>query len=124
VETAVPAETASQQLEWEQQLLGLPVSVQPLDLVAREETADDVPLRFLHRLRNQPTTIAGYRLPGWTGDRGFFVSDGDDFVIVQMKRTKVPLWEAFRLQGVWREDEWGNGRFEATSLLPLPTQSP
>jgi DNA polymerase III alpha subunit len=123
-ETAVPAETARQRFEWEQRLLGLPVTVQPLDLTAQGETADDVPLRFLHRLRNQPTTIAGYRLPGWTGDRGFFVSDGADFVIVQMKRTKVPLWEPVRLQGVWREDEWGNGRFEATSLASLPIQSP
>ena len=104
-------------------LLGLPVSVRPLDLVREGETADDVPLRFLPRLRNQPTTIAGYRLPGWTGDRGFFVSDGDDFVIVQMKRMKVPHWEPFRLAGMWREDEWGNGRFEASQLTPLPHSS-
>jgi hypothetical protein len=60
-------------------------------------------------------------LPGWTGDKGFFVSDGDDFVIVQMKRMKVPLWEPLRLQGVWREDEWGNGRFEVNSLAILKT---
>jgi DNA polymerase III alpha subunit len=118
--TAVSAESAQQRMEWEQRLLGLPVSVRPLDLMAKEETADDVPIRFLHRLRNQPTTIAGYRLPGWTGDKGFFVSDGDDFVIVQMKRMKVPLWEPLRLQGVWREDEWGNGRFEASQLVLLP----
>lgn len=121
--TAVPAETLAQRFEWEQRLLGLPVSVQPLDLVAKEETADDVPLRFLHRLRNQPTTIAAYRLPGWTGDRGFFMSDGHDFVIVQMKRAKVPLWESLRLSGVWREDEWGNGRFEASQLTLLPHNS-
>ena len=121
--TAVAAETTSQRLEWEQRLLGLPVSVRPLDLVAESEMADDVPLRFLSRLRNQPTTIAGYRLPGWTGDKGFFVSDGHDFVIVQMKRKKVPLWKPLRLQGMWREDEWGNGRFEASQLTLLPTKS-
>ena len=121
--TAVAAETLAQRFEWEMRLLSLPVSIRPLDLVAKEETADDVPIRFLHRLRNQPTTIAGYRLPGWTGDKGFFLSDGDDFVIVQMKRKKVPLWQPLRLQGVWREDEWGNGRFEASQLTLLPHQS-
>jgi hypothetical protein len=70
---------------------------------------------------NQPTAIAGcHCLPGWTDDKGFFVTDGDDFVIVQMKRMKVPLWEPLRFQGMWREDEWGIGRFEASQLTSLP----
>jgi hypothetical protein len=77
--------------------------------------------RVHHTMPNQPTAIAGcHCLPGWTDDKGFFVTDGDDFVIVQMKRMKVPLWEPLRFQGMWREDEWGIGRFEASQLTSLP----
>jgi DNA-directed DNA polymerase III PolC len=118
-ETAVISETLAQRLEWEQHLLGLPVSGHPLQLLPEDETADDVPLRYLPRLRNQPTTIAGCRLPGWTGSDGFFFSDGQQFVIVQMKQKRVATWKPMRLHGIWREDEWGNGRFEVNQINKL-----
>lgn len=118
-ETAVISETLAQCLEWEQHLLGLPVSGHPLQLLPEDETADDVPLRYLPRLRNQPTTIAGCRLPGWTGSDGFFFSDGQQFVIVQMKQKRVATWKPMRLHGIWREDAWGNGRFEVNQINKL-----
>ncbi len=121
VGTAVPPESLAQRLEWETRLLGWPVSANPIALV-KEQTADDVPLRFVHRLRGQRTTIAGVRLPGWTGGRGFFVGDGDDFVVVRPLRglnQKVERWRPLRFSGVWREDEWGDGWFEAEQVVGL-----
>ena len=59
-ETAVTPETSAERMAWEQKILGLPVSAHPLELVDDGVTEDDVPLRYLPRLRNQPTTIAGY----------------------------------------------------------------
>ncbi|MBX3058304.1 MAG: DNA polymerase III subunit alpha [Anaerolineae bacterium] len=121
VGTAVPPESLAQRLEWETRLLGWPVSANPIALV-KEQTADDVPLRFVHRLRGQRTTIAGVRLPGWTGGRGFYVGDGDDFVVVKPVRgltQKVERWRPLRLTGIWREDEWGDGWFEVEQIEVL-----
>ncbi len=121
VSTAVTPESLAQRLEWETWLLGWPVSANPIALV-KEMTADDVPLRFVHRLRGQRTTIAGVRLPGWTGGRGFYVGDGDDFVVVRPLRgvnQKVERWRPLRFSGVWREDEWGDGWFEAEQIVPV-----
>lgn len=112
--TAVPPEDLAQRLTWEEKLLGWPVSANPVELV-KTQTADDVPLSFLPRLKNQKTTIVGVRLPGWTGGRGFYLGDGTDFVVVKpasKSSKKLPRWQPLRLHGLWREDEWGNGWFE------------
>ncbi|GIK55121.1 MAG: DNA-directed DNA polymerase [Chloroflexota bacterium] len=121
VGTAVTPESLAQRLEWETRLLGWPVSANPIALV-KDQTADDVPLQLVHRLRGQRTTIAGVRLPGWTGGRGFYVGDGDDFIVVKPVRgltQKVERWQPLRFSGVWREDEWGDGWFEAEQVVPL-----
>ena len=56
-------------------------------------------------------TVAGTRLPGWTGGPGFFLSDGRDFVIVQGDEgiMKPEPWLPLLLRGRWRVDEWGSG---------------
>lgn len=114
--TAVSPETSEERIAWETKLLGWPVSTHPLTLF-KSETEDDVPLRFVPRLRNQKTSIAGVRLPGWTGGKGYYFGDGDSFIVCRAggKRSKKPsLWQPVRLTGYWREDEWGNGWFEVT----------
>lgn len=119
--TAVAAEPLAQRLAWESRLLGWPVSANPITAV-KDHTADDVPLRLVHRLRNQKTTIAGVRLPGWTGGRGFYFGDGDAFIVVKPVRgqhQKIERWQPLRLTGIWREDEWGGGWFEAEHLTTL-----
>ncbi|NJN54415.1 MAG: DNA polymerase III subunit alpha [Anaerolineae bacterium] len=119
--TAVAPESLAQRLEWESRLLGWPISANPIAL-RKEHTADDVPLRLVRRLRNQKTSIAGVRLPGWTGGRGFYVGDGDDFLVVKPVRgltQKVERWRPLRLTGSWREDEWGDGWFEAEQVEGL-----
>lgn len=120
-ESAAPPESLAEQLEWETRLLGLPMSANPI-LVYREKTGDDVPLALLPRLLNMKTTIAGTRLPGWTGGKGFYFGDGRSFIITQLEKNaqpkkKLPAWEPFRLTGRWRVDEWGGGWFEAVSVV-------
>jgi hypothetical protein len=121
-ETAGPAETPAQRLEWEHHILGQPVSVHPVELAHRPKNA--VSLRQLpNQPTFQPTAIIGARLPGWTGGRGFFFGDGDSFVVVRLGkdasgRDKVKPWRPLRLVGHWRQDEWGGGWFEAESFSP------
>jgi hypothetical protein len=119
-ETAVSPESPAQRLAWESRILGQPVSANPIQLV-KEQTADDVPLRYVHRLLNQKTTIAGVHLPGWTGGKGFFFGDGDDFIIVKsaLPGKQFTLWEPVRLSGRFRCDEWETGWFEAESMTLL-----
>ncbi|MEM7334567.1 MAG: DNA polymerase III subunit alpha [Chloroflexota bacterium] len=117
VETAVLPETLAERLDWEKQLLGLPMSNNPIDLF-EDQTKDDVPIGYLNRLKNMKTTIAGVRLPGWTGGKGFYFSDGKEFVVVRLDKSvagngRVSNWYPIRLTGYWRIDEWGGGWFQA-----------
>ncbi len=68
-------ESPSQRLVWEMQVLGLPVSIGPLDTVAA--MPDSIPFRQLASLPGRQVTTNAYRLPGWTGGKGTFISDGD-----------------------------------------------
>lgn len=121
--TAVAAEGLTERLVWETHILGWPVSANPLQTVS-DQTKDDVPIHLVHRLRNQKTSIAGVRLPGWTGGQGFYFGDGQDFVVAKTPKNfpkKIPLWEPVRLTGLWREDEWGSGWFEVHQIINLQT---
>jgi hypothetical protein len=106
---------------WERHILGLPVSVHPVDTV--EHTPEDaVHLSNLPESPNRVVLVIGTRLPGWTGGKGFFFSDGVSFVNVVMdeaalaNREKPPTWEPFSLSGRWRVDEWGGGWFQAEKM--------
>ena len=123
VESAVKTESLAERLAWEKQILGLPISASPIELHA-EQTQDDVPLAFLHRLKNVKTTIAGVRLPGWTGGKGFYFTDGLEYVVVRLdkgveRNGRIANWTPIRLVGYWRIDEWGGGWFQAMSLEKL-----
>jgi len=117
------AESAADRFEWERRLLGQPVSVHPLDLVAdlpQTETLAD-----LAELGPGPSrrsiTVAGTRLPGWTGGPGFFLGDGRDFIIVQgdEKLEKPEPWLPLLLRGRWRTDEWGSGWLQVEEMRLL-----
>lgn len=122
LKTAVHPESLAQQLAWETAVLGWPVSANPVAVVA-SQMENDVPVRYLPRLLNQKTSVAGVRLPGWTGGRGFYFGDGDSFEIAQLDKTitksKVKLWQPYRLTGCWREDAWGGGWFEVMAAESL-----
>ncbi|HSG17746.1 MAG TPA: DNA polymerase III subunit alpha, partial [Anaerolineae bacterium] len=119
----VEPESAADRLEWERRLLGQPISVHPLDLVSNPPEV--TPLAQLastdQRRSRELLTVAGARLPGWTGGPGFFLGDGRSFIIVrgddglQKPEPWLPLW----LRGRWLVDEWGSGwlQIEETALL-------
>jgi hypothetical protein len=71
---------------------------------------------------NKAVMVIGARLPGWTGGKGFFFSDGKSFVNVIMDevalahREKPSAWEPLSLSGRWRIDEWGGGWFQAEEM--------
>ena len=113
-----PPESPAQRLAWERHLLGWPVSVHSLDLIA-DTLPDHVPLRDLPAHAGRPVTVAGVRLPGWTGGPGFFLGDGDAFIIVkQSKEAKAPLpWEPLLVRGRWQGDGFGAFWFQAEELI-------
>lgn len=104
----VPSETPAQRLAWEQRVLGWPVSVTPLeaqDTPAPAATA----LAELTSQPGRPVTVAGYRLPGWTGGRGFYLSDGQTFVVAVEREglLKPGPWQPILARGRWLHDSWG-----------------
>ncbi len=113
----VEPETPAQRLAWEQQLLGQPVSVHPLELVAGH-LPEHLPLRRLPEWAGRRVTVAGVRLPGWTGGQGFFLGDGDTFVTVKGDRaTKAPPpWQPLLVRGQWLADEWGSSWLNAEQV--------
>jgi DNA-directed DNA polymerase III PolC len=116
----VEPEHPAQRMRWEQHILGQPVSVHPLELVAASLPAR-TPLRELPETAGRTVTVAGTRLPGWTGGPGYFLGDGDSFVIVRSQERPQP-WQPVVLQGRWQRDPYGSGWFAAglLRLLPLP----
>ena len=115
-EAAPPAEDAAARLAWEQHLLGMPVSVHPLALAAR--AADGTTLAELGQAPGKAGRVAGVRLPGWTGGKGFFFHDGADFAIAVPPKgaANPPIWQPFVAHGRWRRDEWGGSWLEIEQL--------
>jgi len=121
VQKQTSRENAAQRLAWERHILGQPVSVHPLDLIESLPT-QLTPLTELAGHPGQPLTIAGVRLPGWTGGPGFYFGDGHTFIMVRGddKLEKPAPWVAQRIQGRWLDDEWGMTWFQATKIEPYP----
>lgn len=107
--TAVPPEDAAQRFEWEKYILGMPISVTPLELAPE---SNGLPIRDLPQTRGQRVTVAGYRLPGWTGGKGWFLCDGDSFIIAHSQDKPKPWEKVVVVNGRYRRDEWGGGWFQ------------
>lgn len=108
----VSAESPTQRLAWELAVLDMAVSRW------NETPPDPAAGTGLARLLQQPrtlTTVQAVRLPGWTGDDGFFLSDGPDLLPAHLtpsnNQGRPPAWEALWLRGQWRPDAWGGGSF-------------
>ncbi|MGE5603427.1 MAG: hypothetical protein ACM30E_10265, partial [Nitrososphaerales archaeon] len=117
-----PPEPLARRREWEQELLGVPVSAlaDPLAL-ARDALPAHTALTDVVTTRNKPLVTAGVRLPGWTGGPGFFLGDGRTFVFVHVpKGTRSPApWEPLLVQGSWNVDRDGVAWLQAGKILPV-----
>jgi DNA polymerase III alpha subunit len=118
----IAPESPAQRLSWEQRLLGQPVSVHPLDLVA-DQLQGYTALRQLPAAQSprRRVTTAGVRLPGWTGAQGFFLGDGESIVIVRGEpdQQAPPPWQPLLVDGRWLGDEWGTFWLQAESIEPI-----
>ncbi len=117
---AVAPETAPQRLAWERHLLGQPVSVHPLEVVG-DRLPEHTPLDLLVGLGGQRVTTAGTRLPGWTGGPGFYLGDGQTFVVARPERGQPapPPWEPLLVRGQWVVDEWGDEWLQVSEIERL-----
>jgi len=119
---ALPAAEQAQRLAWEQRILGLPVSALAHPLAAaRDPAPDHLPLRRLGEAPGRPVTVAGVRLPGWTGGPGFFLADGDTFVIAKGEKSlRAPAaWRPLLIRGRWLNDNWGNAWLQIDQITEL-----
>ncbi len=114
----VAPETAAQRLAWEQRLLGQAVSVHPLELVAAQPAEGTLALRDLAERPGEPVTVAGVRLPGWTGGQGFFLGDGQTFLVGRgdAAAKAPPPWQPLLVRGRTQRDEWGSWWLQADSV--------
>jgi DNA-directed DNA polymerase III PolC len=120
---SLPAAEQAQQLAWELHILGLPVSALAHPLAAaRGPMPDHVALRRLGETPGRPAVVAGVRLPGWTGGPGFFLTDGDTFVIAKGEKSlRAPAaWRPLVVRGRWLSDSWGNAWLQADHVTELP----
>jgi hypothetical protein len=103
----IPAESAAQRAAWEQRVLGHPLSVHPLETVKWD--GQTIPLGKLHKHHGQWVQVAGVRLPGWTGGKGWFLADQTTYVMaVGNQGVATPrVWKPLRLSGRWLADAWG-----------------
>ena len=120
----VEPETFAQRLSWEHHLLGQPVSVHPLELVA-DCLPQCTPLRRLPETAGRRVSVAGVRLPGRPGGPGFFLGDGETFIVVRgRKADQAPRpWEPLLLRGRWLSDEWGICWLQAETISPVENLS-
>ena len=106
----VPAESPAERIAWETRILGQPLSVHPVTLLP--STPERVRLADLPQRVNRTVTVAGVRLPGWTGGKGFVLDDGSTYVVaVPAEKIATPkTWQPVQVHGRWQVDGWGGGR--------------
>ena len=108
----MPAESLQQRLQWEEHLLGFPVSAHPIQTKQAEWT-DVTPISQLATQLGNMVTIAGSKLPGWTGGKGFYFGDGTGYVsVLGIDEKQLRAWQPVCLQGRLVRGRWGSERFE------------
>jgi len=117
------AESPTERIAWETELLGQPVSVHPMALVNVPRGA--IPLRRLPAARGKPAAVYAVRIPGWPGGGGMFVGDGETFIVARLDkgpaadRSHRPYWRPLRLTGRWQRDEWEGGWLQVEAIEVL-----
>ena len=114
---ATASETVAQRFSWERFGLGLPVSVTPLATIT-QPPPNATPLARLPELAGRAVTVLGYRLPGWTGGAGFYLGDGQTFVLARGSESlkSPPAWQPVVIRGRWRSDAFGTAWLQVDRL--------
>ena len=101
-------------------MLGLPVSVTPLETITNPP-ANTTPLARLPELTGKAVTVLGYRLPGWTGGAGFYLGDGQSFILARDGESLKlpPAWQPVVVQGRWLSDVFGTGWLKVAQVTKL-----
>jgi DNA-directed DNA polymerase III PolC len=116
----IERESPAQRLAWEKHLLGRPVSVHPIKVEVDALSAH----LSLHQLDDHPgkrVTVAGVRLPGWTGGRGFYLDDGERYIVAKTgpSHRSPPAWQPVLVNGRWLGDEWGMFRLHVDGIKEI-----
>ncbi|MEM9777677.1 MAG: hypothetical protein AAF902_24080, partial [Chloroflexota bacterium] len=109
---AVDAEpdTPEQNCAWEIELLGMPFSVRPQELLDEEGT---VPIADLAQMAGRRVKTIGWKLPSYTGGKGFYISDGEGLILAWDKVNRPPRsWEPAVFVGEWKKDRYGGEWFQ------------
>ena len=79
--------------------------------LAQSANKKGLTLAQIEERQGQPVQFAGYRLPGWTGGKGFYISDGVRYAIaIPTGNSATPRsWSPIQMTGRWLVDEWGGG---------------
>lgn len=126
--TTPSAESPAQRLAWESAILGRPVSIHPLEIVGIPEKTRR--LRDLASSPGQRLVTAGFRIPGWPGGPGVFISDGDTFVIARLEKTlaervgHLTEWQPMLFRGRWLQDDWHGGWLQVDAIESLGWSEP
>lgn len=114
------AESPGARLAWERRILGWPVSVHPLQMIP-STVRGTVDLVDAEAQGGRRVLVAAYRLPGWTGGQGCFVSDGNTFctAILPKRVDSLKPWVPVCLAGRWMTDEWGSGWLQVETVEQL-----
>lgn len=136
----VEAEDLAQRLQWEQRVLGMPVSGYAAALASLPSPDS---LAAARQAPGRSVTLHGVRLPGWTGGKGWFLAVDDlavedravhdgvgryDYAvaIVDQAAANPRPWRPVVVRGTWQQDSWGNGWLQVANWSPLkvPPQAP
>ncbi len=115
----IEPETPSQRLAWETRILGMPMSQHPLTSIRASLPPG---LARLDEFRDRPgqrLRAAAVRLPGWTGEDGYFLADETDYLLAIPENADAsppPLWEPIIITGRWLTDDWGRAWLALTTF--------
>ncbi|MEM7797899.1 MAG: DNA polymerase III subunit alpha [Chloroflexota bacterium] len=117
----VEPETIAERFSWEMHILGLPVSVHPLDLLDVDRSKG-VSLENLRLYPGKSVWTLGTKLPGWTGIRRntCYLDDGTSFILLKYPdKTEIKSWQAYAIKGSYQTDRWGGAWLEAERVAAL-----